>query len=175
MSVYAQAMQMGVQALATYADLEGSAAYATAYNNTAARLKASSAKNVAERNISAIRQDKILTNTKIKLQATQAEAMHKVQNAVSGNEGQSADTVIGEVHKTASQMQQANEKQSRQQEESLLADVNNSQGALLSIRDSKESFASGLLSMFSAFEFSDLKLTNDLLAKSTSTKKGTKA
>ncbi len=174
MSVYAHVLQTGVQALATYADLEGSAAYANAYNNAAARFKAADAKNVAERNISAVRQDKVLTNAKIKIQATQAEAMQKVQNAVSGNEGQSADTVIGEIHKTANQMQQANEKQSRQQEESLLASVNNSHGALLSVRDSKESFASGLLSMFSAFEFSDLKLTNDLLEKATSTKKGTK-
>lgn len=174
MSIYAHAMQVGVQALATYADLEGSAAYADAYNKTSARLRSASAKNAAEKNISAVRQDKILTNTKIKLQATQAAAMQKVQNAFAGNEGQSADTVIGEIDKTASQMQQANEKQSRQQEESLLASVNNSQGALLSIRDSKESFASGLLNMFSAFEFSDLKLTNDLMAKATSTKKGTK-
>jgi hypothetical protein len=171
MSIYAQAVSTGVQALATALDPEGSAAYANAYNTAAARFKASSAKNVAERNISAVRQDKVLTNTKIQLQATQAEAMQRVQNAVAGREGGSVNDVSGEIQKTASQLTQANNKETRQKEESLLAEVNNSHSSLLSIRDQEQSFASGMLEAFSAFEFSDLKLGNDLLGKLTSSKK----
>lgn len=162
MSIYAQAVQAGMEAAATLIDPEGTAAYANAYNAQAARYRAASAKNVAERNISAVRQDKVLTNTKIQIQATQAEALQKVQAAAMGREGQSVDTVLGEVGKTAAQMTQANEKSARQQEESLLAAVNNSHGALLSVQDPTPSFGSELLKNLSQFEFSDLKLTNDL-------------
>lgn len=162
MSVYAYAIQSGVESLAKFANLEGTAEYATAYNNAAKRFRMASAKSAAEKNISAVRQDKILTNTKIQLQASQAEALQRVQNAAGDREGQSADTVIGEVHKTAAQMAQANEKSSRQQEESLLAQINESQTSLLSVRDPKNSFASGMIEAFSSLEFSDLKLTKDL-------------
>jgi uncharacterized membrane protein YheB (UPF0754 family) len=173
--MYAMAIQQGMSALAAAADPEGTPEFANAYNMAAARFRSASAKNTAERNISAVRQDKILTNTKIQLQATQAEAAQKVQNAVLGRVGDSADTVKDNIQKTASQMTQANEKESRQREERLLAEVNNSQSSMLSQRDQSQSFASGLLQTFSAFEFSDLKLTNDLVDKMTSTpKKGTK-
>lgn len=162
MSIYAQAVQTGMEAAATFLDPKGSAAYANAYNAQAARYRAASAKNAAERNISAVRQDKVLTNTKIQIQATQAEAAQKVQAAALGREGQSVDTVLGEVGKTASQMVQANEKSTRQMEESLLSQVNNSHGALLSVQDHEPSFGSELLKNLSSFQFSDLKLTNDL-------------
>lgn len=174
MSIYAQVISTGVQALAGMADPEGTAAYADAYNNAAQRFRLASAKNTAEKNISAVRQDKILTNTKIQLQATQAEAIQKVQNAVSGRTGASVNDVSGEIQKTANQMIQANSKEAKQKEESLLAAVNESQASLLSVRDREDTFAAGMMEVFSAFEFSDLKLGNDILDKLSTDKKGKK-
>lgn len=162
MSLYASAVQSGISSLATYANSEGSAEFASAYNKAASRIRAASAKNAAERNISAVRQDKILTNTKIQLKATQAEAMQRVQNAMAGREGGSVNDTLSEIGKSEAQMIQSNEKVARQQEESLLASVNSSQGALLSVRDEKYSMLGSTLDVLSGFEFSDLKLTKDL-------------
>lgn len=163
MSIYAQAVTSGVTFIGDLMSSgEGSAAYASGYNTMANKLRAASAKNVAERNISAVRQDKVLTNTKIQMQATQAEAMQRVQNAMIGRTGGSVTDVSTDIAKTAAQMTQSNEKATRQQEESLLASVNQSQGALLSAREEKVSMAGELMKAFSAFEFSDLKLGKDI-------------
>jgi hypothetical protein len=163
--MYASAVQTGLSTIANYANVRGSPEFANAYNNAAARFRSASAKNTAERNISAVRQDKILSNTKIKLQATQAEAMQRVQNAMAGREGGSVNDTLSEIGKSESQMIQSTEKVARQQEESLLASVNAAQGALLSVRDEKISMLGSALDMFSGFEFSDIKLTNDLIDK----------
>lgn len=162
MSLYASAVQSGINSLGTLVDAEGSGAWSSAYNATASRLRSASAKNAAERNISAVRQDKILTNTKIQLQATQAEALQRVQNAMVGREGGSVDDTMSEIGKTEAQMIQSTEKVARQQEESLLASVNSAQGALLSVQDEEFSLLGSTLETLSAFEFSDIKLTKDL-------------
>jgi hypothetical protein len=174
MSIYAQSVVSGIgalEALATGGNAQTRAAYDNAYNETynaiAQRNAAGRAKVNAEKNISSIRQDKILTDTALGMRQDAAEAAARVSAAVSGSTGGSTDQVIYETHKNESMRIAENRRASEQAIEGQLASVNSTQRTLLAVEPSinKVSFAGDLMRAFSSFEMGDLKTSEALSTK----------
>lgn len=109
MSLYAQAMQSGVQAITTA--FEGGKAAEAFYTNKYLREDAISRNKVnAERNITAIKQDTIRSNTQIQMKQDQAEAMAKVSAAAAGVTGGSVSDVLYTTEVNEVNAMAANEK-----------------------------------------------------------------
>lgn len=96
--MYMAAAQMGVDALTgAKADAVGAAVY----QKEMALYNATQTKDIHQRNIASIKQDKILSDTQIQLNQDQAEAQAKVMAAAEGVEGGSVDAVLYETEKNA--------------------------------------------------------------------------
>ena len=109
MSLYAQAMQSGIQAISTA--FEGGKADEAFYTNKYLREDAISRNKVnAERNITAIKQDTIRSNTQIQMKQDQAEAMAKVSAAAAGVTGGSVSDVLYTTEVNEVNAMAANEK-----------------------------------------------------------------
>lgn len=160
MSIYAQAVVSGVQALAgTEADRVYDQTYNQVYANEAKKASIRNAMHTAQLNLSAIEQDRILTNTQIKMNQDQAEAMATVAAATAGVEGGSVDDIMYETHKNeALAINNANRK-AEQASESQLASIGSQMSSLLAVNDSlpEISYVDNLLGAFSSFEMNDLK------------------
>ena len=133
--LYAQAANSGIQALNVMGggDNAGTiAAYNSTYANEQARYRAADQKNTAEQNISAINQDKILTNLKIEMNQQHAEAQLAVNAAVAGVSGSSVDLAIYGTEANASMRRQQAEAEADQLTEQQLANVSNAQADLTS-------------------------------------------
>ena len=168
MALYAQAVQSGMgaaQLLATGENAQTKAAYNAAYAAKAAEYAAAGRKNAAEKNIAAIKQDKILTNVSIQMKQDQAEAFAKVNAAASGSSGQSVDDVIyGTERNEAHAIASANKKAS-QGIESELARINNAQASLLSIEQPTVSTTGELMKAFSSVDINDIRTGAALLSE----------
>lgn len=165
MSLYAQAAQSGVSTLALVAsgsNAESEAAKAAAYNNQARRIAAAGARSAAERNISAIAQDKIVSNLNVRLRQSQAEAMKTLQSAFAGVEGGSVEDSNYVVQAGAENLVAANNQRAEQATEQQLARVNQSHSAMLSVTDEKISTVDRVLQDLGSFELSDLKMAKDI-------------
>lgn len=137
---YAQAF-LGVADMLTGASKDAAyeAAYGKFYTAFAGMHNAANAKVAAEANISAIRQDKINTDTVISIQQDRAEAQAKVAAAVGGVSGSSVDAVIHQTEVNSSLAKSNNRKHTEQQIENQLAQVYQSQSALLSLDNAEVS------------------------------------
>ena len=104
MSVYSGAIQAGI-GMANLALGGTTAATAAAYNSSfqtvSSKLAASNARSAGERNISAVNQDKVTSNTKIRQQQDEAEANAKVSAAIAGAKGGSVDATIQQTEVNA--------------------------------------------------------------------------
>lgn len=128
--LYAQAAQSGMSALNLMAGGENAgtiSAYNTAYDAQYKKYVALDAKTTAERNISAINQDKILSNLNIQMNQQAAEAAAQVSAAVAGVEGSSVDAGMYQIGANASMAKQSAEAQADQLTEQQLANVNSAQ------------------------------------------------
>lgn len=126
MSVYANAAMQGMNAIHVMGggDNAGTiAAYNEAYSAQQAFYAASDAKNTAEANISAINQDKILTNVQIEMNQQEAEAQLAVNAAAAGVSGGSVDAVAYGIDANVSMQKQQAEAQADQLTEQQLANV----------------------------------------------------
>lgn len=164
MSIFASAMQSGMSTLSSLTGNSAASqeAFNAAYNVHAGRLASASAKNAAEKNISAIAQDKIISNLNIKLQQSQAEAMKSVGAAFAGVEGGSVEDGMYVVQSSAENLVAANNQQADQETEEQLARVNQSAATLASSRDTKIGTANAIIGGLSNFELSDLKMAKDI-------------
>lgn len=133
------------------------AAFNAAYAAQSNRIAAVARKNAAERNIAAIKQDKILTNIAIQNRQDEAEAFARVNAAASGVQGQSVRDVIYETEKNEAHAIASAKKQSEQLVENELARINNAQAALLSVEKVEISTTGELMRAFSSLELSDFK------------------
>lgn len=135
-ALYSMAVQSVFEAASGAA---GRAAYGQAYQNEAQRLAGKNRKVGAERNIAAVKQDKILTNRQIELNQTQSEAMIKLAAAVSGVTGGSVQDVqyMTEVNKVNAQ--RASSRESDQVVEAMTAEVQAAHAGTLGIQDDKVS------------------------------------
>ncbi len=161
MSLYAQAAQQGMstlQLLGTGSNAATKAAYNEQYQTTTQRFNLAQAKHTAQLNITATKQDKILTDTAIQMQQDQAQALAKVSAAASGVEGGSVDDVIYDTEKNEALALQRNKRNSEMNIEQHLASVYSGQSALLSVQDSEVDMFGDLIKSFSQFEMGDLKI-----------------
>lgn len=125
-AMYAQAVMQGMDTLNLLAggDNAGTiAAYNEAYSAEASRYAAQDALHTAEQNISAIEQDKILTNVNIEMNQAQAKAQEQVNAAAAGVSGGSVDAVMYGIDANASMQKQQNEARADQLTEQQLANV----------------------------------------------------
>tara|TARA_R110002020_G_scaffold131052_4_gene293049 strand:- start:1727 stop:2260 length:534 start_codon:yes stop_codon:yes gene_type:complete len=129
-AMYAQAITQGIGAIhvATGGDNAGTIqAYNEAYSAQAQRYATLDAKNAAENNISAINQDKILSNVQIQMNQQEAEAAAQVSAAVAGVEGSSVDAGMYQIGANASMQVAQAEAKADQLTEQQLANVANAQ------------------------------------------------
>lgn len=164
MSIYMTAVQGGINTLGLMAgggNAETEAARTSAYNNQAARIASAGARAAAEKNISAITQDKIISDVNLRLKQSQAEAMKTLQSAFAGVEGGSVEDGTYVIQSEAENLIAANNSRSQQSVEAQLALVNQSHAAMLSVNDTEESTFGKVLGSLGGFELSDLKMAKD--------------
>jgi hypothetical protein len=122
------------------------AAYNEAYNAQAQKYATLDAKTTAESNISAINQDKILSNIDIQMSQQEAEASAQVSAAVAGVSGSSVDAGMYQIGANASMQVAQAEAKADQLTEQQLASVNSAQTNYNSIQDphSASAFEAGI-------------------------------
>ena len=142
MSMYASMAAQGISAIhvATGGDNAGTiAAFNESYGRASAKYAQLDKINAAESNISAIQQDKILTNTQIKMSQEQAEAMAKVNAAAAGVSGGSVDAVMQGFAGNAAMARQRAEAKAAQLTEQQKAGINSAFMTYKGIPDNPDS------------------------------------
>lgn len=162
MSIYAQAVQTGVtslEILATGSSAATRAAYNTAYAEAAQRANILSVRQTLQKNMAAVQQDKVTSNTSIQMKQDQAEAWAKVSAATAGVEGGSVEDALYETEKNEAFALQASQRNTDQQMANLGTQIGNQTSNLASVQNTEESLFGDLLTAFSSFESSDLDIT----------------
>ena len=160
MSIYAGAIQQG-GAFANLALGGRTAETANAYNSTfstiSAKMAASRARSASERSISAVMQDKVLSNTKIRQNQDEAEAAARVSSALAGTRGASVDATIGQTKINESLATAASNKAAEQAKENAKAGVFNATMQMqTNIQQPKSTIAGNLINALSSFDMGDL-------------------
>lgn len=161
MSIYATAVTSGIDALA---GISADKAYDQTYNQTyaaeAQKANIRNAMHAAELNITAVRKDKVLTNTMIGLQQDQAEAAAKVAAATAGVEGGSVDDIIYETERNEAMAINNANRRSGQAIESQLAQIGTGMSSLLAVNDDLPdiSYVDNLLGAFSSLSLDDARI-----------------
>ena len=170
MSIYAGAIQQGFS-FANLALGGSTAESVAAYNNTfktvSGKMAASRARSAAERNISAVMQDKVMSNTKIRQQQDEAEAMARVSTALSGAKGASVEATIGQTETNEAHALAASNKAHDQAIENSKAGIFNATMQMqTNVEVPKSSIAGNLMNALSSFEMNDLKIAEAFSADS---------
>jgi len=172
MSIYAQAIQSGVQFASLAAGVESAetiATYNREYQTASSKLAASNARSAAEANISAVNQDRITSNVKIKQKQDEAEANAKVSAALAGAKGASVEAVVQQTEVNEAHALSASNKAAEQQIENLSASVYNSSMQMqVNVETPKTTIAGNLLKAASSFEMSDLQVAEAFFNESPS-------
>jgi hypothetical protein len=165
MSGYGMAVQAGTQAAIELATDHGNtaataAAFSREYAKRTTNYNAMNARVAAEKNIAAVRKDKLLMDTHIQLKQNTVEAQIRANAAWVGAEGQSADAVIYDSEANAARRLADNAKKASGETEGYLSNI---QSAALA-RDTSSapknpSLGANLLSAFSQYSVDDI---NDL-------------
>lgn len=131
-NLYATAITSAMGALTG----EGEAsAYNAQYTATSSRLNAANSKNVGERNIASLNQNKMLIMKNIQQEQQKAEANARVAAAVAGAAGGSVEGSIDDTHVNAAHRAQHVEKSFQSSIEQQMANIYEAQNAMLSVRD----------------------------------------
>ncbi len=172
MSMYMQAVQSGVQFASLAAGVESAetiAAYNAEYQSVSSKMAASRARSAAERNISAVNQDRITSNTKIKQAQDEAEANAKVSAALAGAKGASVEAVVQQTEVTEAHALSASNKAAEQQIENLSANVYNSSMQMqANVEVPETTIAGSLLNAASSIELSDAQISEAFFNESPS-------
>lgn len=158
--LYQQAVQSGVSALqlaVTGSNAQTKEAYNAAYKAEASRLNIAKNRHTSQLNIAAIEQDKVMSNTLIKMKQNQAEAMAKVSAAAAGVEGGSVDDVINDTETNSVFAIAASNRRAEQDKDTQLANIGNMSSALLSVDEPEFSVLGNLLQAFSSVNEKDFK------------------
>lgn len=132
MGLYTGTMAAGLDALTgASAAAAGDAQYAQSYAAAIGKIQAAEAAHVAQLNISAIKNDAILSDLQIQMQQEQAEAKVTVAAAAAGVQGGVVDQAKYETEASAARANAVNRKQSEQAIESQSAQVQAQQYTLL--------------------------------------------
>lgn len=162
MSIYGQAVQSGFKfgALMLGAESEEAiAAYNNEFQSMSSKLAASRVRTNAERNISAVNQDKILSNVQVGMQQDQAEASVRVQAAASGSTGGSVSDAINQTESNKSYQISANNRKAEQSKETLRTEIFNASMTVQNkIRTPKSTIVGDLMNAFSSVDQNDFKI-----------------
>lgn len=161
MSIYAQAVQSGVtslELLATGSSAATQQAYNQAYSEATQRANVLAVRQTLQKNIAAVQQDKVTSNTAIQMKQDQAEAWAKVSAATAGVEGGSVDDAIYDTKKNESFALQASQREADQKIAGLATQVGNQTSSYAGISNTELSMTGDLLQAFSSFELSDLDI-----------------
>lgn len=163
MSGYALALQQGTQlAVELATDHSKSAATLAVFDREYGRrmknYAAMDSRIAAERNISAIRRDKILTNANIQLQQNSVEAQIRANAAWVGAEGSSVEATVYDTEANESRRMADAAQEAKNATEGQLTQI---RSASLSIDHSREasppSLGLSLLSAFSEYSIDDYR------------------
>jgi hypothetical protein len=135
-ALYAQAITQGIGTLQLLAGGDNAGtigAFNAEYNKFAKQYAALDAKNTAESNISAINQDKILSNVAIQMKQQEAQAAAQVSAAVAGVEGGSVDAGMYSIDANAAMAVSQMEAKADQLTEQQLAMVASAQTTFNSV------------------------------------------
>ena len=160
MSMYQFAVQQGATALAqaiTSSSPEATAAYNAAYQSTTSKLNAREARHTAALNISAIAQDQVLTNTKIKMQKAQAKAQTIISAAAAGVEGGSVDDVMYEADKSAAFAKRSSTEQANQEKETIFGKMSTLNESQFNIEEPEFDLTSTLVGLAGSIDETDLE------------------
>lgn len=164
--IYANAVSDGVMAgelLVTGSNDQSRRVYAAVYNSTygtmAKRFASADAKNIMERNIANVQQDKILSNMQLQISEAQQVAQIELSAALAGVTGGSVDAVLNQTRANAVMAKASVSREAEQATQSLLANVNSAQADMLSTRLQKTSFSpvGPILSRLASIDREDMK------------------
>lgn len=142
---YSQVIQQGMQSLATLVTGD-TATFNQVYANEAKRYKAAQQEIAAISKISALNQDKMLTNTQIELNREKTAAEIKVMAAAYGTEGSAIDYQIEQNNRATGNAKLSVSKATEAAIEQQKAVVNDARLGLLSVKDQKASFGKEFVS-----------------------------
>lgn len=160
MALFGAAMQSGMsslQLLATGSNAQTDAMYNAQYAATIARVNAANHKVAAEGKIAAVKQDKILSNTNIQMQQSQAEAYARVNAAAAGTAGTSVEDSIYATENNAARQVGGVNQRAEQQIENAKAQVYTAESAMNSVVEPEASYAGDLMSAFSNVTLDDIR------------------
>ena len=159
--LYQQALMTGIQALAgTEADRVYDQTYNQVYANEAKKANIRNAMHTANLNLASIQKDKVLTNTKVRMQQDEAEAAATVAAATAGVEGGSVDDILYETERNEAMAINAAEQRADQASEGQLAQIGSGMNSLLAVNDSlpEISYVDDLLGAFSSVTLDDVAI-----------------
>ena len=111
------------------------AIYKKVYDREVTNANLRKAKHAAELNVAAVHQDKVLSDSEIKLRQDKAQALIEVSAATSGVSGSSVSSTVYSSERNEAFALSNNERKYEQTSEGLLADIGNKQAAMLEIED----------------------------------------
>tara|TARA_Y100000310_G_scaffold214846_1_gene215805 strand:+ start:171 stop:773 length:603 start_codon:yes stop_codon:yes gene_type:complete len=164
--IYLQAAQAGMQSihLARGGDTPATrAAYNEAYAAAVERSNATRQINIAEANIAATMQDKVLSNMKIQQNQMQAAAVATLTSAAAGVGGRSVEDVMYGIDSNAINAMEATDAIAEQQIEKLGATIFDAKSKHDSVTETRRSTTGGLLQAFSSIDRKDLDRLATLL------------
>lgn len=109
--------------------------YTKTFNNEMRNINLRKAQHASQLNISAAHQDKVLSDTDIKMRQEKAKALIEVGAAASGVSGASVNSAIYNTERSAAFASNNNKRKTEQATESLFADVGNKQAAMLEVEE----------------------------------------
>ena len=163
--IYQMAVQQGIssaQLALTGSNAVTKAAYNRAYSAQAQRISARERRNAAERNISAIKSDKLMSNMNLQLNLNQAQAAARLNAVFAGVEGQSVDDVIFETETAAERRKAQLERQTENAIDGQLNDVNSSYLDQVGVTEQKTDPVAMLLRNLSAIDREDVKIMENM-------------
>ena len=160
MSLYMETAQTGMgvaQLLLTGENAKTKKMYNKAYKAMSDRRNAANRMHTAQLNISSIQQDKVTSNTQVRMMQDEAEAAAKVSAAAAGVSGQSYRDVLYDTERSEAFAISSNEKEAANRSESMLARVGNAKSTLLTVDEPEVSLIGDLFSSLSSVTGEDLK------------------
>lgn len=160
MSGYGMAVQQGTQLAIQMSQgtesAAGVAAFNAEYNKRMQRYALQDSRVAAERNITAIRKDKILTDANIQLQQNTVEAQIRANAAWVGAEGGSVDAVVYDTEANAARRMADNAQNAKNATEGQLTQVRSASLSIDAIQETPTpSLGAELLNAFSQYSVDD--------------------
>lgn len=145
--------------LATGDNAQTKAVYNATYQASANRYNILDQLGAAQKNLAAIEQDKITTNTQVRMNQDRAEAEARVNAAAAGVSGASVDDVIYNTKSNEALAIERTNKELDNQKTSELAKIGSLTSSNLAIQEPSTDYVGELMQAFSSLEKSDFEIS----------------